>query len=1195
MPRFVPSGKGRERLTYGPARDWLEMPDLLEVQRNSYEWFFQTKADPGRRKAQGLQELLEEVFPIESYNGSFALEFVSYYIDPPSISQEEACRRDLTWSSPVRATIRLINRKTSEIKEEEIYLGDFPVMTEKGSFIVNGTERVVVSQLSRSPGLYLSIEMGSPGQEVYKAKVIPDRGAWLDFDLTPGEILSVNIDNRRKVPATTLLKAFGVPNDDELLLLFGAKKEEVDLVEEEVRGKLLAEPVIDETGKVVIPKNDRITKEHLELLWNMGRTRVCLWNVDSSLATTLERDDTTNTEEAVLEIFRRMRPNEPVRLENAREYIQGLFFDTRRYNLGRVGRYKLNKRLGLDIPDSVRTLTVEDVVNIVLKLIALRDGNEREDDIDHLGNRRVRSVGELLQNQIRIGLLRMERIAKDRMTTVPDLSTATARDLVNVRPIQAAIREFFGSSQLSQFMDQTNPLAELTHRRRLSALGPGGLSRERAGFEARDVHPTHYGRICPIETPEGPNIGLVTSLAVYARVNEYGFLVTPKRVVVNSRVTDEMVYLSADEEEEYYVGRANEPVDEDGYLLEPEVYVRHRGLIVTVPREKVQFIDVSPQQIVSISTALIPFLENDDANRALMGSNMQRQAVPLIQPEAPLVGTGIESQVARDSGCAVIAKRSGVVSYVDAARIEVTAENGEVDRYSLVKFSRSNQGTVIHQRPIVEAGESVTAGDVIADGQSIDRGELALGRNVLVAFVSWEGYNFEDAVLVSERLVKEDLFTSIHVEEYEVDARDTKLGPEEITRDIPNVGEDSLKNLDENGLVRIGAEVKAGDILVGKVTPKGESEQMPEERLLRAIFGEKAREVRDTSLRIPHGEGGRVVAIKRLSRAEYGDELPPGVNDVVKVSVAQLRKITVGDKMAGRHGNKGVVSRILPVEDMPCMPDGTPVDVVLNPLGVPSRLNLGQVLETIMGFGAHCKGVYIATPVFEGANEREIFEFIGDMNEKYPGMTPDGCITLYDGRTGEPMEGKVTVGYMYMFKLIHLVDDKIHARSVGPYSLITQQPLGGKAQFGGQRFGEMEVWALEGYGAAHTLREMLTVKSDYIRGRLQTYERIVKGQDLGEPGIPESFRVLVKELQGLALDVEVLYDDGTVGDLVAEEEEEREFRLVPSSVEEVSEDVGWKKEKVVKDRPDSRKVKVTEAMIFGGSSQGDGDLEEDEA
>jgi len=1135
------------RRNLGRKADLVELPDLVEVQRNSYDWFFQRDVDPDDRQAHGLQELFEEIFPIESYDGAFALEFVRFYVDNPSITQDEARGRDLTWSMPIRATIRLVNRKSGEIKEEEIFLGDFPVMTDRGTFIINGTERVVVNQLARSAGVYFSTDL-STVQETVSAKVIPDRGAWLEFELTPGEYLSVKIDNRKKIPVTMLLKAFGVESNEAVLQLFGAHPVEVDVTEESVLRKLLAEPVLDGEGQVRIRKNDRLTKEHLEILWNLGRTRIAVWETDPAIAETLEKDSTRNSDEATLELFKRLRPNEPARMENAREYIHSLFFDGRRYNLGRVGRYKMNRRLALSISEEKRLLTVEDVVAIIGGLMKLRDGEEREDDIDHLGNRRVRAVGELLQNQVRIGLLRMERIAKERMTTHQNLESSTAKDLINVRPISAALREFFGSGQLSQFMDQTNPLAELTHRRRLSALGPGGLSRERAGFEARDVHYTHYGRVCPIETPEGPNIGLVTSLATFARINEYGFLVTPRRKVRDGRVTEEVVYLSADEEDNFYVGRANTPMDDEGNLTEREVHVRYRGNIMTVERNQVDFLDVTPKQIVSVSTGLIPFLEHDDANRALMGSNMQRQAVPLVRSKAPLVGTGIEGRIAQDSGSCAVARRAGVVSYVDAERIEIESDEGYLDVYRLIKFRRSNQGTVIHQKPIVRRGQRVGVRQVIADGQSCDGGELALGRNVLVAFVSWEGYNFEDAILLSQRMIKEDFYTSIHIEEYEMEARDTKLGPEEITRDIPNVGEDALKNLDEDGIVRVGAEVKAGDILVGKVTPKGESDQSPEEKLLRAIFGEKAREVRDTSLRVPHGEGGKVVAVKRLTRDENGEDLSPGVSEVVKVYVAQLRKITEGDKMAGRHGNKGVVSKILPEEDMPYLSDGTPVDVVLNPLGVPSRMNLGQVLETIMGFVAMHNGETVATPVFEGVDEeRDIFDRVEELRErKYPELTRDCKITLYDGRTGEPMDNKVTVGVMYMLKLIHLVDDKIHARSIGPYSLITQQPLGGKTQFGGQRFGEMEVWALEGYGASHMLQEMLTVKSDDIRGRLKTYERIVKGQNLTKPGVPESFRVLIKELQGLGLDVEIMYQDGSVGDLLLTEDEEeaRSFRPI---------------------------------------------------
>ena len=1140
----TPSGKAFERRkVFGKGKNLIELPDLVEVQRNSYRWFFQAEAE--HRGSQGLQELFDEIFPIESYDGSFALEFVRYHVDPVAISLDEARSRDLTWSRPLRATIRLANRKTGEIKEEEIYLGDFPAMTERGTFIINGTERVVVNQLARSAGVYYTAELGIPGQESFIAKLIPDRGAWIEFDLAPGDVMSVKIDNRKKIPVTMMLRAFGIQTTDELLKLFDAKEVERDLVDDDVRGMLLAEAIVsnEADGVVEIPKNTRLTKEHLEVLWNHGRTKVWVWDVDPALSATIERDNSQTPDEAMLELFRKLRPNEPARMENAREYIGSIFFDPRRYTLGRVGRYKINRRLGLDAPSSQRLLTITDLVAIIKGLIDLRDGNEHMDDIDHLGNRRVRAVGELLQNQVRIGLLRMERIARERMTTTPDIATAMAKDLINVRPISAALREFFGSGQLSQFMDQTNPLAELTHRRRLSALGPGGLSRERAGFEARDVHHTHYGRVCPIETPEGPNIGLVTSLATFARINEYGFLVCPRRKVVDGKVTDEIVYLSADDEDEYYVSRADTPIDEEGNVLPTGagsgIYVRHHDNTIEITPDQLDYMDISPKQIVSISTALIPFLEHDDANRALMGSNMQRQAVPLVFPDSPIVGTGIEHRIAKDSGSCVVSRRAGVISYVDADRINITTDDGTVDSYFMPKFRRSNQGTVIHQKPIVSHGQRVDASEIIADGQACDEGELALGRNVVVAFVSWEGYNFEDAILLSQKLVKEDFYTSIHIEEYEVESRDTKLGPEEISRDIPNVGEDALKNLDENGIVRVGAEVKAGDIIVGKVTPKGESDQSPEEKLLRAIFGEKAREVRDTCLRVPHGEGGKVVEIKRLSREKNSEDMSPGVNEVVKVYVAQFRKITEGDKMAGRHGNKGVVSRIMAEEDMPYLSDGRPVDVVLNPLGVPSRMNLGQVLETMLGFVALQNGWKVVTPVFDSATLEDLSPYVKNIQDNiYPEMRDDCKITLFDGRTGEPMANKVTVGVMYMLKLIHLVDDKIHARSIGPYSLITQQPLGGKTQFGGQRFGEMEVWALEGYGAAHMLQEMLTVKSDDIRGRLKTYERIVKGENLAKPGVPESFRVLIKELQGLGLDVEIKYSDGSFGELILNEEED---------------------------------------------------------
>jgi DNA-directed RNA polymerase subunit beta len=1156
MLATAPSEKAQERKIFGTEVDLIPLPDLVEVQKNSHDWFFQKDTNPMMREKQGLQELFMEIFPIESFDGSFSLEFVSYRVEPETVTLDEARNRDLTWSRPIRATIRLKNLKSGEIKEEEIYLGDFPIMTARGTFIINGTERVVVNQLARSAGVYFSAER-TPGQEVYTAKVIPDRGAWMEFDLPKGEPqagkvepIQIKVDSRKKIPVTMLLKAFGINSDDAVLELFDAKEKQADIFDDEVKGMLLAETVTSADGTVLIRKNSMITKDNSEHLVKEGHTKVLIWDVDPAIAVTLAKDakeGVSNTDEAIMRLFQQLRPNEPARMENAREYVHSIFTDARRYSLGRVGRYKVNRRLGIEIPEDERLLTCADIVAISKELLRLKneETDEGVDDIDHLGNRRVRAVGELLQNQVRIGLLRMERIAKERMTTIPDLSMSMAKDLINVRPVSAVLREFFGSGQLSQFMDQTNPLAELTHRRRLSALGPGGLSRERAGFEARDVHYTHYGRVCPIETPEGPNIGLVTSLATYARINDYGFLVRPVRKVENGKVTDEVVYLSADGEDKCNVGRADTAVGPDGELLGESIYVRHKNDIKEVSPGEVQYLDISPKQIVSVSTALIPFLEHDDANRALMGSNMQRQAVPLVHAEAPLVGTGVERRIAKDSGSCVVAGKSGTVQYVDSDKIVISASGKHQDAYPLTKFRRSNQGTVIHQRPTVNTGDKVTAGQIIADGQSCDGGELALGRNVLVAFVSWEGYNFEDAILLSQRLVKEDFYTSIHIEEYEIEARETKLGPEEITRDIPNVSEDAMKNLDEDGIIRVGAEASAGDILVGKVTPKGESDQTPEEKLLRAIFGEKAREVRDTSLRVPHGEGGKVVTVKRLTRADNSEDMSAGVNEVIKVYIAQFRKITEGDKMAGRHGNKGVVSRILPEEDMPYLSDGTPVDVVLNPLGVPSRMNLGQVLETITGFAAYHNGWNVSTPVFMAAHEDEILKHLDKVREeKYPELTKDCKITLYDGRTGIPMDGKVTVGIMYMMKLIHLVDDKIHARSIGPYSLITQQPLGGKTQFGGQRFGEMEVWALEGYGAAHMLQEMLTVKSDDIHGRLRTYERIVKGQNLIKPGVPESFRVLIKELHGLGLDVEIKYSDGSFGELVVSEEETAGHRIV---------------------------------------------------
>lgn len=1160
MVRPVQVGN-KTRMSFAKIDEVLQMPDLIEVQKKSYKWFLE----------EGLREVFREISPIESFTGNLALEFVDYRLENnPKYSVEECKDRDTTYAVPMKVKVRLTNRETGEIKESEVFMGDFPLMTEKGTFIINGAERVIVSQLVRSPGVYYEQQFDKFGKKLISATVIPNRGAWLEYEEDSNDIVYVRIDRTRKVPITVLLRALGYSTDIQILDLLGEEEK---------------------------------------------------------LKATLDKDTTKSEEEALIEIYKRLRPGEPPTVESAKSLLYALFFDAKRYDLAKVGRYKFNKKLALKarianlksakkivnpvtgeilveegekiskekaeeiqncginvvevlvegkvvkvignntvdinkypMPYDVSSLNIKEAVNLSILKEILDNFSDEEavineiknrmdelvpkhitkddiiatisyqlnlthgigsiDDIDHLGNRRLRSVGELLQNQFRIGLARLERVVKERMT-IQDVNEITPQNLINIRPVVAAIREFFGSSQLSQFMDQTNPLAELTHKRRVSALGPGGLSRERAGFEVRDVHYSHYGRICPIETPEGPNIGLIGSLTTYARVNEYGFIEAPYRRVdkTTGTVTDEIVYMTADEEDEYIIAQANEPLDENNRFINEKVVCRLKEEIIAVPPTEVDFMDVSPKQIVSVATSMIPFLENDDANRALMGSNMQRQAVPLIKPEAPIIGTGIEYKAAVDSGVVVLAKNDGVVEKVAADKVVIRTKDGRRDEYNLLKFKRSNQGTCINQRPIVNEGDEVKKGQVICDGPSTDHGELALGKNVLVGFMLWEGYNYEDAILISEELVRDDSLTSIHIEEYDAEARDTKLGPEEITREIPNVGEDALKDLDERGIIRIGAEVTAGDILVGKVTPKGETELTAEERLLRAIFGEKAREVRDTSLRVPHGESGIVVDVKVYSR-ENGDELPPGVNQMVRVFVAQKRKISVGDKMAGRHGNKGVISRILPVEDMPFLPGGTPLQICLNPLGVPSRMNIGQVLEVHLGLVAKALGWQIATPVFDGATEEDIQELLAKS-----GFSPDGKVQLYDGRTGEPFDNKVTVGYMYMLKLHHLVDDKMHARSTGPYSLVTQQPLGGKAQFGGQRFGEMEVWALEAYGAAHTLQEILTVKSDDVSGRVKTYEAIVKGENIPEPGIPESFKVLVKELQSLALDVKVITED----------------------------------------------------------------------
>jgi len=1088
----------RVRYDFGKLKEVLELPNLIEVQRNSYNWFLK----------EGLREVFQDISPIQDFTGNLVLEFLDYTLGEPKYSVEECKERDVTFAAPLRVKVRLINKETGEVKEQEVFMGDFPLMTDKGTFIINGAERVIVSQLVRSPGVYYAESIDPSGKKLFTATIIPNRGAWLEFETDVNDHIFVRIDRTRKVPATVLIRALGNGSNVMITELFGG---------------------------------------------------------DTNIQETLSRDNTDTEEEALVEIYKRLRPGEPPTVDSARSLLSALFFDPKRYDLANVGRYKIQKKLkhGVlyrygenaggeteydellkkEVPkdrEFIRELSREDIIEAIRYLLGLMNGEGKVDDIDHLGNRRLRSVGELLQNQFRIGLSRMERVVRERMT-IQDVDVITPQVLINIRPVVAAIKEFFGSSQLSQFMDQTNPLAELTHKRRLSALGPGGLSRERAGFEVRDVHHSHYGRMCPIETPEGPNIGLIGSLSTYARINSFGFIETPYRKVdkVNKKVTDEIHYLTADEEEGIVIAQANAVLDDDGWFVGNRVNARNPEIVVVAP-DRVDYMDVSPKQVFSIATALIPFLEHDDANRALMGANMQRQAVPLLKAQAPLVGTGVEYKAARDSGVVAIAKNAGIVERVTANDIEIRTATGALDRYKLLKFTRSNQGTCINQKPIVRHNQQVAAGQIIADGPSTEKGELALGRNILVAFMPWEGYNYEDAILMSEKAVKEDFFTSIHIEEYECDARDTKLGPEEITRDIPNVGEEILKDLDDRGIIRTGAEVRPGDILVGKVTPKGETELTAEERLLRAIFGEKAREVRDTSLRVPHGEAGKIVDVKVFSR-DNGDELPPGVNQLVRVYIAQKRKISEGDKMAGRHGNKGVIARILPEEDMPFLPDGTPIEIVLNPLGVPSRMNIGQVLETHLGWAARALGHYVATPVFNGASENDILNFLREAE-----LPENGKMTLFDGRTGQPFDNEVTVGYVYMLKLAHLVDDKIHARSTGPYSLVTQQPLGGKAQFGGQRFGEMEVWALEAYGAAYTLQEILTVKSDDVVGRVKTYEAIVKGENVPEPGVPESFKVLIKELQSLCLDVKVL----------SEEDKEIEIKEADEDITETAKELG---------------------------------------
>jgi DNA-directed RNA polymerase subunit beta len=1365
--------KRRIRKIFGDIHEVVDMPNLIEVQRESYEQFLRSDASIGY--VSGLEKTLRSVFPIRDFAGTAELDFVNYELEPPKFDQEECRQRGITYAAPMRVTLRLIvfevdpdteARSVLDIKEQDVYMGDMPLMTENGTFIINGTERVIVSQMHRSPGVLFDHDRGkthASGKYLFAARVIPYRGSWLDFEFDAKDIVNVRIDRKRKLPVTTLLYALGLNSEDILNHFYNrvtyvrgtngweipfaaenwrGQKPMFDIVDaksgevifpagqkispraankaakdglatlliptEEIFGRYSAYDLIDEsTGRIYIEAGDEVSADNLELLDKAGIDRIELLDIDhvstgAWMRNTLKADKAEERQQALSDIYRVMRPGEPPTLETAEALFAGLFFDPDRYDLSAVGRVKLNMRLDLDVEDTVTTLRTEDILAVVKTLVDLKDGKGEVDDIDNLGNRRVRSVGELLENQYRVGLLRMERAVKERMSSV-DVSTVMPNDLINAKPAVAAVREFFGSSQLSQFMDQTNPLSEVTHKRRVSALGPGGLTRERAGFEVRDVHPTHYGRICPIETPEGPNIGLINSLATFSRVNKYGFIETPYRKVIDHKVTNEVVYLSAMEEQKHTVAQASAELNEDGSFAEELVSARQGGEFLMAMRDQVTLMDVSPKQLVSVAASLIPFLENDDANRALMGSNMQRQAVPLVRAEAPFVGTGMEETVARDSGAAIAARRDGIVDQVDATRIviratgDVDASESGVDIYTLMKFQRSNQSTCINQRPLVKVGDAVRAGDVIADGPSTEFGELALGRNVLVAFMPWNGYNYEDSILISERIVKDDVFTSIHIEEFEVMARDTKLGPEDITRDIPNVGEEALRNLDEAGIVYIGAEVEPGDILVGKITPKGESPMTPEEKLLRAIFGEKASDVRDTSLRLPPGVAGTVVEVRvfnrhgidkderamtiereeierlkkdaddergilnratwsrlremlvgqtatavpkglkkgavidetllesvdrhewwkfavaddamqanlegvkaqydeaakrikekfedRREKLERGDELPPGVLKMVKVFVAIKRKLQPGDKMAGRHGNKGIISRILPAEDMPFLEDGTPVDFVLNPLGVPSRMNVGQIFETHLGWAArglgrrigdaldawreanpdpqageppeavkdllktvygdnyadeidqrspaevielaqHVRGgVPMGTPVFDGAVEADVSAML-----KLAGLDESGQVDLYDGRTGERFDRKVTVGYKYVLKLHHLVDDKIHARSIGPYSLVTQQPLGGKAQFGGQRFGEMEVWALQAYGAAYTLQEMLTVKSDDVVGRTKVYEAIVKGDDTFEAGIPESFNVLVKEMRSLGLNVELksheLDDDG---------------------------------------------------------------------
>lgn len=1118
--------KGKNVVNFGKIKTKINLPNLIEIQVKSYEWFLQEKIAPAKRKNQGLQAVFEEVFPIESPHEDVVLEFLDYEIGVPKYSEVECKERDVTYAAPLKSTIRLIKKDSMEVREQTVYMGDIPLMTPRGTFIINGAERVVVNQLHRSPGIFFFYE---EAERVYNVRAIPDRGSWLELEMDGKGYLVARIDRKKKFPVTLLVKALGYETNEEVIGLFYDTKI-VKLNSEEafnsLIGRRVAKDVVSaETGEVIIEAGGRINIDIVDRLKEEKIKDVALIEFpnnkdDAYLYNSLERDECKSVDEAILKIHSIMRPGEPSNLENAKNELDRLFFNPRTYSLGSVGRYKINKKFGFDNKTiTTEVLTKDDIIHTVkylLYLIAEADGYYI-DDIDHLGNRRVRSVGELIMNQIKIGFQRMERVIKERMT-IQDLDLVTPQALISIKPITAVINEFFGSSQLSQFMDQTNPLAELTHKRRLNALGPGGLSRERAGFEVRDVHPSHYGRMCPIETPEGPNIGLIVSMSTYARINDYGFLETPYKVVEKGRSTDKIEYLTADEEDKYFIAQANAEIDDEGVFTRNLIPCRNMGNFPYKKPNEIQYMDVSPSQVFSISTCLIPFLENDDANRALMGSNMQRQAVPLLTEEAPLVGTGIESAAAYDSGVLLIAGRGGEVVYADAKMVKVKANNGEIDEYPLLKFKRTNQGSYFNHTPAVRQGQKIKVGDVVADGPATDSGRLALGKNILVAFMPWMGYNFEDAILISERLVKEDVFTSLHVEQFEIEARETKLGREVITRDIPNLSEKAFRDLDADGVVRIGAYVKPDDILVGKVTPKGEQDLTPEYKLLNSIFGEKAREVRDTSLRVPNGIEGIVLDVRRFSR-ENGDELAPGVEELVKVYIASKRKISVGDKMAGRHGNKGVISKVVPEYDMPYLPDGTPLDIVLNPLSVPSRMNIGQLLETELGWAAKELDIIVETPIFDGATESDIREYL-----KKAGLPEDSKSVVYDGRTGKPFENRVMVGQIYMLKLAHMVDDKIHARSTGPYSLVTQQPLGGKAQFGGQRLGEMEVWALEAYGAAYTLQELLTVKSDDMLGRARIYEAIVKGINTTTPGIPESFNVLVQELRGLALDVKI-YDE----------------------------------------------------------------------